>query len=93
MGPWVASKNNGEIMAVEYCFYCSKHIDLDTNVEHFLEDGYLLTGGIFGEGKCQTELDEDNWNDQAHYGDAVNKANKENPPVHKIDPMTGGDII
>lgn len=67
-------------MSIQYCFYCSKNIDLDYDAEHFLEDGYLLTGGIFGPGKCQGELDDIAWNTQAHWGDAVNKHNKIHPP-------------
>ena len=27
------------MMAVQYCEYCDKNIDLDWNVEHFDEDG------------------------------------------------------
>ena len=25
-------------MAIQYCNYCDKHIDLDTDVDHFLVD-------------------------------------------------------
>jgi len=75
-------------MGCEYCDYCDKIVDLDYDVEHWDEEEYLKGRD---EWKCTVELKDDNWNAQAHYGDAVNKANKENPPVH-VDQKTGRDI-
>ena len=60
-------------MAVQYCEYCDQYIDLDTNVEHFPDEYWVGDGN----GKCQVELEDDEWNKQAHYGDQANKEVKE----------------
>ncbi len=49
-----------------YCDWCEQMIDPDDDPCHFDNDGW-----------CQ-----DNWNKQAHYGDAVNKHKKEVPPTN-----------
>lgn len=63
-------------MGCEYCDYCDKIVDLDKDVEHWDEEEYLKGRDKW---KCTIELKDDNWNAQAHYGDAYNKHKREYP--------------
>jgi len=74
-----------------YCHFCDKHLDSKVDVEHWDENA-----------RCLLELDQlqeqyfkmfepCDWEDQAHYGDAVNKQRKESPTIKRTDPDTGRD--
>ena len=61
-------------MSIVHCHYCEKPIDLDYNVEHFIDEEFkLCTRQAEDEGRCLScgrELEEEatDWdNDEVHY--------------------------
>ena len=62
-------------MPVVYCDYCDKQIDLDYDVEHWDTAEYFKQRD---DRKCRVEIEDIKWGNQSHWGDHINKHNKEN---------------
>ena len=76
-----------------YCHFCDKHLDSKVDIEHWDENARCLLELDQLQEQYFKMFDPIPWEDQAHYGDAVNKRQKESPTINRTDPDTGRDLI